>query len=74
MNRGLKLPGGCKDLNDSVRLIGCDGRDLGVVTVFQAQRLAREREAELVCLTPNAKVPVLRMVDAAMARRFKKTG
>jgi translation initiation factor IF-3 len=37
-----------------VRLIGADGDNVGVVSIEEAMRLAREAELDLVEVAPNA--------------------
>ncbi|HBX67922.1 MAG TPA: translation initiation factor IF-3 [Chloroflexi bacterium] len=46
-----------------VRLIGPDGSNLGVVSIQDAQRIAREAELDLVEVAPNANPPVCRVMD-----------
>lgn len=55
-------------VNDSirvqeVRLIGPDGDNVGVVSIQEAQRIAREAELDLVEVAPNAEPPVCRVMD-----------
>jgi len=44
-------------------LIGADGQNVGVVSIQDAQRMAREAELDLVEVAPNAKPPVCRVMD-----------
>jgi len=44
-------------------LIGADGQNVGVVSIQDAQRLAREAELDLVEIAPNATPPVCRVMD-----------
>jgi len=44
-------------------LIGADGQNVGVVSIQDAQRLAREAELDLVEIAPNAAPPVCRVMD-----------
>lgn len=46
-----------------VRLIGPDGDNIGVVSIQEAQRIAREAELDLVEVAPNAEPPVCRVMD-----------
>jgi len=46
-----------------VRVIANDGQNLGVVTVQEALRLARERQLDLVEVSPQADPPVCRILD-----------
>ena len=68
MNRGVGLPGGLANLNDTVRVIDRDGRDLGVMIVNEAQRLASEQGAELFVTEHSAKPPVVRIVIVRKAK------
>lgn len=46
-----------------VRLIGEDGTQMGVMSIKEAMRLAREADLDLVKIAPNAKPPVCKIVD-----------
>lgn len=46
-----------------VRLIGVDGKQIGVVSKQEALRKAADEELDLVLLSPNAKPPVARIMD-----------
>ena len=46
-----------------VRVIGADGEQLGVMSARDAQKLADERELDLVKIAPNAQPPVCRIMD-----------
>ena len=46
-----------------VRVIGSDGAMLGVMSSFQAQKLANEAELDLVKISPNAVPPVCKIMD-----------
>ena len=53
-----------EQIRDSeVRLIGSDGEQLGVVPTREAQRLADEKELDLVKIAPTATPPVCRIMD-----------
>jgi len=44
-------------------LIGANGENVGVVSIEDAQRMAREAELDLVEVAPNADPPVCRIMD-----------
>jgi translation initiation factor IF-3 len=46
-----------------VRLIGANGENVGVVSIDDAQRMAREAELDLVEVAPAAEPPVCRVMD-----------
>ena len=46
-----------------VRLIDADGAQLGVVPTKDAQRIADEKELDLVMISPNANPPVCKVMD-----------
>lgn len=46
-----------------LRLIDKDGNQVGIVSARDAQKLASEQELDLVCVAPNAKPPVCRIMD-----------
>lgn len=46
-----------------VRLIGPDGNNIGVVSIQEAQTIARDAELDLVEVAPNAIPPVCRVMD-----------
>jgi translation initiation factor IF-3 len=46
-----------------VRLIDEDGKQLGIVPTFEALKLARERELDLVEISPKATPPVCKIMD-----------
>ena len=53
-----------EQIRDSeVRLIGSDGEQLGVVPTREAQRLADEKDLDLVKIAPTATPPVCRIMD-----------
>lgn len=51
-----------------VRVIGTDGKNLGVLQTAKAVALAREQEADLVEINPKANPPVVQIVEFT---RFK---
>ena len=46
-----------------VRLIGSEGQHIGVVSIQEALRLARESELDLVEVSPTAEPPVCKVMD-----------
>ena len=48
---------------DKVRLIGADGKQIGVVSIREAQRYADDAELDLVEISPTADPPVCRILD-----------
>ena len=46
-----------------VRLIGADGAQLGIMSSADAQRLAYEKDLDLVKIAPNATPPVCKIID-----------
>lgn len=48
---------------NEVRLIGPDGENVGVVSINEANRVAREAGLDLVEVSPNAKPSVCRVMD-----------
>lgn len=51
-----------------IRLIGEDGAQLGIMSAYEAQRLADEKELDLVKISPNAQPPVCKIMDYGKAR------
>ena len=49
--------------SDKVRLIGSDGKQIGVVSLREAIRRADEAELDLVEISPNTDPPVCRILD-----------
>lgn len=47
----------------SVRLIGADGENVGVVSIEEALRMAQEADLDLVEVAPNADPPVCRVMN-----------
>ena len=46
-----------------VRLIGADGEQLGIVSAAEAQKLADQKNLDLVKIAPQAKPPVCKIMD-----------
>ena len=55
MNETIRVP--------QVRLIGPNNENVGVVSIEQALRMARDAESDLVEVAPNADPPVCRVMD-----------
>lgn len=47
----------------SVRLIGSEGEQLGILDIKEAQAMADEQELDLVLMSPNADPPVCKIMD-----------
>lgn len=47
----------------TVRLIGEDGKQIGVVPLYDALKSAREKQLDLVEIAPKANPPVARIID-----------
>lgn len=68
-NNPKKAKGGPKELINenvrfpSVRLIGPNGEQLGVMSSREAQLKANEYELDLVCIAPNAEPPVCKLLN-----------
>ncbi len=48
-----------------VRVLGLEGEQLGVMSITEAQNKADDEGVDLVLISPNAKPPVCRIVDAS---------
>jgi translation initiation factor IF-3 len=46
-----------------IRLIGSDGEQLGIIATRDAQRMADDKELDLVMISPNAAPPVCKIMD-----------
>ena len=46
-----------------VRLVGENGEQLGIMSSFDALKMAQERELDLVKIAPRAKPPVCKIID-----------
>ncbi len=55
MNDAIRVP--------QVRLIGPKGENIGVVSIDEAKRVAREADLDLVEVAPNSDPPVCRVMD-----------
>jgi translation initiation factor IF-3 len=51
-----------------VRLIGVDGKQVGIVKTDEALRYAQERDLDLVEVAPDARPPVVRVLDYSKYR------
>ncbi len=67
--QGYLLPAGFADLSQTVRVIGQDGRPVGMLTVMEATRMAEAEDAELVMIVPLAKPAACRIVSRLKRRR-----
>ena len=70
MDRNYQLPGGCKNLNDMVRVVDVDQTVFAPMTFLRAQSLAAERKAELICVASGYGIPTFRLVDEAVRKKF----
>lgn len=66
--RGRGGPKGGPRVNDDirspeVRLIGDDGTQYGVVSIMEAKRTASDAGLDLIEVSPNAKPPVVKLID-----------
>ena len=59
-----------------VRLIGADGSQVGIVPLQQAQDMAREKDLDLVEISPSANPPVCKIMDYGkyVFQQKKKSG
>lgn len=55
VNHQIRIP--------EVQVIDQDGKQLGVMKTFDAQRLAKERELDLVEVVPTAQPPIAKIMD-----------
>ncbi|MGM3276648.1 translation initiation factor IF-3 [Ralstonia sp. 24A2] len=55
LNREITAP--------EIRLTGVEGEQLGIVKLFDALRLAEEKDVDLVEIAPTAQPPVCRLMD-----------
>ena len=62
MSRDGTLVGGLANLNDRVRVIDRDGTDLGFMIVAEAQKIASDQGGELVIISRERKVTIVRVV------------
>ena len=46
-----------------IRLIGSDGAQLGIMSAYEAQRMADDAGLDLVKISPNSNPPVCRIMD-----------
>ncbi len=71
MDRISTLPGGCKNLSDTVRVFGVDGRQLPLMTIAEAQTLAAKQQAELVHIA-TGRERIFRLVDEALRAKLRR--
>ncbi len=55
INRNIR----CKE----VRLIGSEGENFGVISTAEAQRMADEKDLDLVVVSPNQEPPVAKIMN-----------
>lgn len=86
MKKGIRFDKGARPISDKnlrvnqairakeVRVIDDSGKQVGVMAVHEALRLAQERNLDLVEVAPNAQPPVCRIIDFGkfMYERTKK--
>lgn len=46
-----------------LRIISDEGEQLGIMSRDEALRLSEEKNLDLVCISPNAKPPVAKLMD-----------
>lgn len=61
MDRPTSLPGGCKNLSDSVRVVTSRGELLHPMTLAEAQALATKQKVHLILITSCKGPPVFRL-------------
>jgi|KBSSwiStaDraftv2_1062776.scaffolds.fasta_scaffold527936_1 hypothetical protein len=72
MNRISTLPGGCKNLSDTVRIHALEGQQQWpLMTLAAAQKLASDQHADLIHIDTDGE-PIFALVDEAMWRRLEK--
>ncbi len=52
-----------KNAKNKIRLIGSDGKMMGIVDLEEAQKLALDQDMDLIEVTKNAEVPVYKLGD-----------
>ncbi|HEX5219285.1 MAG TPA: hypothetical protein VFZ59_06930 [Verrucomicrobiae bacterium] len=62
MNRDYTWGSGIANRNDRVRVVDCDGMDLGYMSVADAQRRAAEQGGELSVIAREDKLAIVRIV------------
>ena len=60
-NRDLLINEDIKE--KEVRLVGEKGEQLGILPIVEAMRVAGEKSLDLVCIAPQAKPPVCKVMD-----------
>lgn len=69
MNRISTLPGGCKNLSDTVHIVALEGQEQRPpMTLAAAQKLASDLHAELIHISRGPE-PSFMLVDTEMRRR-----
>lgn len=59
-------------MNDKIRLIGSDGKQVGVIDYRDARRRAQDEELDLVVVSPEANPPVYKIMDKGKLKYEKK--
>ena len=72
MSRIPTLPGGCKSLTDSVRVVGVKGKVYAPMTLAAAKTFAAEQRAELVHIATGRGTVVFRLVDEPLKTKLRK--
>jgi hypothetical protein len=67
------VAGACEDDHEQVRVIDKDGRQLGIMILSEAMKVADSERAELVKITQTVSPPVYRMVDSDEHQKPKET-
>ena len=67
------LDSGGEEPDKHVRVIGRDGRQLGIMMLSEAMKIADTERAELVNVTQTASAPVYRMVESSEHQKPKHT-
>jgi len=67
------LDSGGDEPDKHVRVIGRDGRQLGIMMLSEAMKIADTERAELVKVTQTASAPVYRMVKSSEHHKSKHT-
>jgi hypothetical protein len=67
------LDSGGEEPDKHVRVIGRNGRQLGIMMLSEAMKIADTERAELVKVTQTASAPVYRMVESSEHQKPKHT-
>jgi len=75
MSRDGSLPPGCSDLADTlqrVRVMDRTGRQVGIMLLSEAMKIADHEHVELVKITKTAIPPVYRMIESEAYQKIIK--